>query len=182
MFFVTVAGHLGKDPETRFTPTGQKVTTFSLAVNQRKGKEDVTVWVRITIWGDRFDKLISYLKKGSGIVVSGKLNPPTTYVDKEGRTQVTLEITAEMIEFSPFGKTDRQAEGGSPHSAGQEGTGQFQADRGQHSQSQNPQFFSQTSGQGSYAPHHTAQNTPHSSQASGEHYSHSSVDEDNLPF
>lgn len=113
MFIVQIAGRLGKDPETRFTPSGQKVTTFNLAVNQRKGKEDVTVWVRVTVWGDRLDKMISFLKKGSGVVVVGRLNPPSTYVDKEGRTQISLEVTAEMIEFSPFGSTDRQEGAGS---------------------------------------------------------------------
>ncbi len=107
MFTVHVAGHLGKDPETRFTPSGQKVTTFSIATNQRKGKEDVTIWVRVTIWGDRFDKILPYLKKGSAVIVTGRMNPPSSYTDKEGRTQVSLEVTAEMIEFSPFGKTDR---------------------------------------------------------------------------
>lgn len=108
MFIVQIAGHLGKDPETRFTPNGQKVTTFTVAVNQRKGKEDVTTWVRATVWGDRFDKMISYLKKGSAVIVMGRMNPPTTYVDKEGRTQISVEVTAEMIDFSPFGKSDRQ--------------------------------------------------------------------------
>ncbi len=63
MFIVHIAGHLGKDPETRFTANGQKVTTFTMAINQRKGKEDVTVWVRVTVWGDRFDKMISYFGK-----------------------------------------------------------------------------------------------------------------------
>lgn len=118
MFTVHVAGHLGKDPETRFTPSGQKVTTFSIATNQRKGKEDVTVWVRVTIWGDRFDKILPYLKKGSAVIVTGRMNPPSSYTDKEGRTQISLEVTAEMIEFSPFGKTDR-AEGQTATHAGQ---------------------------------------------------------------
>lgn len=114
MFFVQLAGHLGKDPETRFTPSGQKVTSFSMAVSQRRGKdkEEVTIWVRVTIWGDRFDKLISFLKKGSAVIVGGRMNPPSLYTDKEGKSQATLEVTAEMIEFSPFGmKSDRQNEG-----------------------------------------------------------------------
>lgn len=109
MFFVIIAGHLGKDPETRFTSSGQKVTSFTVATRQRKGKEDVTVWVRVTVWGDRFDKLLPYLKKGSAVVVSGKMNPPSSYTDKEGRTQISLEMTAEMIEFSPFGRADQPA-------------------------------------------------------------------------
>lgn len=112
MFFAQIAGHLGKDPETRFTPSGQKVTSFNVAINLRKGKEDVTVWVRVTVWGDRLDKIISFLKKGSAVIVSGKMAPPSNYTDKEGRSQFTLELTAEMIEFSPFGKGDRGEQGG----------------------------------------------------------------------
>lgn len=110
MFIVQIAGRLGKDPETRFTPSGQKVTTFNVATNHRKGKEDVTIWVRVTIWGDRFDKMLSYLKKGSAVIVAGRMNPPSSYTDKDGRSQVSLEVTAEMLEFSPFG-SDRPMEG-----------------------------------------------------------------------
>lgn len=107
MFFVQLAGNLGKDPEKRFTPSGQQVTTFNIAVNQRKGKEEITTWVRITVWGDKLDKMISFLKKGSSIIVMGRMMPPSSYTDKEGRTQLTLEVTAEALEFSPFGRTDR---------------------------------------------------------------------------
>ncbi len=119
MFFVMIAGHLGKDPETRFTSSGQKVTSFSVATKQRKGKEDVTIWVRVTVWGDRFDKFLSYLKKGSGVIVSGRMHPPTSYTDKEGRTQISLEMTAEMVEFSPFGRGDHPGEGQATQSSSQ---------------------------------------------------------------
>ncbi|MBA3722885.1 MAG: single-stranded DNA-binding protein [Parachlamydiaceae bacterium] len=107
MFIVQIAGRLGKDPESRFTPSGQKVTTFNVATDHRKGKEDVTVWVRVTVWGDRLDKIISYLKKGSAVIITGRMNPPSSYVNKEGASQFSLEVTAEMIDFSPFGKDDR---------------------------------------------------------------------------
>lgn len=107
MFNAQVAGHLGKDPETRITPSGKKVTTFSLAVNSRKGKEDITFWVRVTVWGDHLEKIISHLKKGSGVIVTGRMMPPTIYQDKEGKSHVSLEMTAEMIDFNPFGKSDR---------------------------------------------------------------------------
>ncbi len=156
MFIVHLAGHLGKDPETRFTPSGQKVTTFNVATNQRKGKEDVTVWVRVTVWGDKFDKLISYLKKGSAVIVVGKLQPPTSYTDKEGRTQITLEVTAEMIEFSPFGKTDRPSEGNQQ---------QNQHDDG-HQTAHTPYSKS------SYSPQTIGQGNAFSNQ----------VDDDTLPF
>ncbi len=137
MFIVTIGGNLGKDPETRFTPSGQKVTSFNVAVNQRKGKEEITIWVRVNIWGDRFDKMISYLKKGSSVIVTGKMNPPAPYTDKEGRPQASLEVTAEMIEFSPFGRSDKQSEG-QQYSSSQSSTsseeGQYQANPSASSQ------------------------------------------------
>jgi single-strand DNA-binding protein len=110
MNWIQVAGHLGGDPVTRFTASGQKVTTFTVAVNSRKGGNDVTIWFRITVWGDRFDKMMGYLKKGSAVIVMGELNKPEIWTDKEGRPQVTLEVTAEILKFSPFGKSDRPGE------------------------------------------------------------------------
>jgi single-strand DNA-binding protein len=107
MNIIQVAGHLGADPVTRFTPTGQKVTTFNVAVNGRKGGNEVTTWFRITVWGDRFDKMLTYLKKGSAVIIIGELQKPEIWTDKEGRPQVSLDITADIIKFSPFGKPDR---------------------------------------------------------------------------
>lgn len=169
MFIVHIAGHLGKDPEVRFTANGLKVTTFVVATNQRKGKEDVTVWVRVTVWGERFDKMIAFLKKGSAVIVSGKMSPPSTYVDREGRTQVSLEMTAEMIEFSPFGKSDR--------GEGQSGTQQNN--------------FQQPQGYGNEEPSYARNAAPQQPKVVAESFSghavgHASddhlVDEDSLPF
>lgn len=112
MNFIFIAGHLGADPETRFTPSGQKVTTLRLAVNVRKGGKEETIWYRITIWGDRFEKMMPYLKKGSAIMVSGELGKPEIYTDREGKQQVSMEVTAENIRFSPFGKTEKGKEEG----------------------------------------------------------------------
>jgi single-strand DNA-binding protein len=105
MMIVHIAGHLGQDPESRFTPTGQKVTTLRVATNVRKGGKDETVWWRVTIWGDRFDKMMPYLKKGSAIFVMGEMSSPRIYTDKNGSPQVSVEMTAEMISFNPFGKS-----------------------------------------------------------------------------
>lgn len=173
MFIVHIAGHLGKDPETRFTANGQKVTSFSVAVNQRKGKEDVTVWVRVTVWGDRFDKMISFLKRGSAVIVTGKMNPPSTYVDKEGRTQVTLEITAEMIEFSPFGRTDKpegQLGSQNNYNAQQYGT----------SYQPNNNYAHQNAPDSSYSKSNAS--APYGNFAAGQGAEHEGMDEDTLPF
>jgi single-strand DNA-binding protein len=166
MFFVQVAGNLGKDPETRFTPSGQKVTTFSIACNQRKGKEDITTWVRVTIWGDRFDKMVSFLKKGSSVIVCGKMNPPTTYVDKQGVTQVTVDVTAEMIEFSPFGKPQ------------QDGQGQSQSS----SQPSQDSYNDESQFQNSRQPYNANANTYASKSPGVAHGSSSHLEDDALPF
>ena len=109
---ITLAGHLGTDPEVRFTPSGQKVSSFSIATNSRRAGKDETTWWRITVWGDRFDKMFQYLKKGSAVIVIGELRKPDIYTNRDGNPQVSLEVTAEVIKFSPFGKSQSQ-EGGS---------------------------------------------------------------------
>ena len=69
MNIVEVIGNLGKDPETRYTPTGKKVTTLTIASNTKKQGKEETTWWRVTIWGDTFDNLLPHLKKGSLILV-----------------------------------------------------------------------------------------------------------------
>ncbi|HEV7735856.1 MAG TPA: single-stranded DNA-binding protein [Chlamydiales bacterium] len=108
MNFINIAGHLGADPETRFTPSGKKVTTLRVATRTRKGGNDETIWWRVTIWGDQFDKLLTYLKKGSAVVVFGEMQKPDIFTDREGKPQISLEITASLIQFSPFGKTEKE--------------------------------------------------------------------------
>jgi single-strand DNA-binding protein len=119
MNIIQIAGHLGADPETRFTANNLKVTTFRVATNIRRKEKDETIWWRVTVWGDRFDKMMTYLKKGSAAIVVGELKPEI-FMDKEGKPQLSLDITADMIKFSPFGKPDRPeqqsgfAQGSSP--------------------------------------------------------------------
>lgn len=113
MNFVEIAGHLGADPEERFTSGGKRVVSLRVATKSRgKDKEDITIWWRVNIWNDRFDKMLPYLKKGSAVIIYGELSKPETYVDKEGKTQVSLTITAEVIRFSPFGKGKTEGQEG----------------------------------------------------------------------
>lgn len=107
MNFIQIAGFLGADAEERFTSSGKKVISLRVATKVKQGGKEETIWWRVTIWGDRFDKMVPYLKKGSPVIVVGELSKPETYVDKNGVTQVSLTITAEIIKFSPFGKSER---------------------------------------------------------------------------
>lgn len=138
---ISVAGHLGADPEVRFTSSGQKVTTLRVAARVRKGaKGDETIWWRITIWGEQFDKMIPYFKKGSPIIVFGELSKPEIFTDKEGRPQVSMNITAHNLLFSPFGRPDSQGGGGQQqsHHQGQQhdNYGEQENNEGQFGQAQ----------------------------------------------
>lgn len=120
---ITIAGHLGADPEVRFTSSGQKVTTLRVAARARRGGKDETIWWKVTVWGEQFDKIIPYFKKGSPIIVVGELNKPEIFTDREGRPQVSMSITALNIMFSPFGRPDHQNSGSSESSeAGSQGS------------------------------------------------------------
>lgn len=103
-----IAGNLVADPETRFTPSGIKVTTVRVAVNNRRGKNEETLFWRVTIWGESLDKMISYLKKGSSVMVMGEMSKPEIYTDRNGQPQISLNMTGYNISFSPFGRSGSQ--------------------------------------------------------------------------
>lgn len=121
MNFINIAGHLGADPEVRFTSSGKKVTTFRVATRTRKGQNEDTIWWRVTVWGEQFDKMISFLKKGSSVVVFGEIHKPEIFNDKEGKPHISMEITASLLQFSPFGKggSPQQQQEGHSHSGPQ---------------------------------------------------------------
>lgn len=114
---ITIAGHLGADPEVRFTSSGKKVTTLRVAARARKGGKDDTIWWKVTIWGEEFDKMMPYFKKGSPIIVMGELSKPEIFTDREGRPQVSMNITAQSIMFSPFGRPDSPGSSADSHAA-----------------------------------------------------------------
>lgn len=113
MNFIHIAGNLGADPEVRYTSSGKKVTNMKVATRSRRGKnsEDLTIWWRVTVWGEQFDKMMSYLKKGSAVMVYGDVHKPEIFNDREGKPQVSMEITAAHLEFSPFGKSSNSQSG-----------------------------------------------------------------------
>jgi single-strand DNA-binding protein len=111
-----IAGHLGADPEVRFTSSGQKVTTLRVAARCRRGsKGDETIWWRVSIWGEQFDKMIPYFKKGSPIMVIGELNKPEIFTDRDGKPQISMSLTAYNLSFSPFGKPESNSSNQSEH-------------------------------------------------------------------
>ncbi len=108
---IIILGHLGNDPEERLTPSGQKVISFRLAEKSRRGGEEETIWYRISVWGDRSKNVISYLKKGSAAMVTGDLHKPRIYEDRDKQSQVSIDVTANSVDFIPVGKGERGGEG-----------------------------------------------------------------------
>lgn len=108
MNIIQIAGFLGADPETRFTPNGQKVTTLRVATRTRKGGKEDTIWYRVTLWGDAFDKILTFFSKGKAIVVVGELHKPEIFTNREGQPQVSLEVTGAMIQFPPSSRSQQE--------------------------------------------------------------------------
>jgi single-strand DNA-binding protein len=109
MNIVHIAGRLGADPEVRFTSGGQKVTVLRVAARVRRGKKEETNWWKVTIWGEEFDNMLSYFKKGSAIIVIGDMNKPEIFTDRDGKPQISLSLTAIDLMFSPFGSGKSQS-------------------------------------------------------------------------
>jgi single-strand DNA-binding protein len=101
---ITLVGNLGRDPEMRYTPSGVPVTSFSVATSKRYQSQDgqwqdKTVWFRATAWRKTAEVASQYLTKGSKVLIVGELEEPRTWVDKDGNTQVSLEVTVQTIKF-----------------------------------------------------------------------------------
>lgn len=71
---ITIAGRIGRDAELRSTNNGDQVCGFSVAVDSRQGREKVTNWWRVSLWGKRAGALNQYLTKGSNVTVSGEFS------------------------------------------------------------------------------------------------------------
>ena len=99
---VQLIGRLGKDPEGKFTPTGKKVTHFSLAVSQRwktaGESREYTEWVNIEAWGRLGEVCQEYLTKGSLVYLEGRLKTEK-YEDKDGDTKYFTKVVALTLQF-----------------------------------------------------------------------------------
>jgi single-strand DNA-binding protein len=103
---ITIAGNVGKDAETRKTQSGDSVTGFSVAVEDRTGKEKSTIWFDVSIWGARGEKIASYITKGTKVAVSGDLGKR----EHDGKTYLT--VRADQVTLlgskSDGGRDERQ--------------------------------------------------------------------------
>ena len=99
---VQLIGRLGKDPESKYTPTGKKVVHFSLAVSQRwtvaGESKEFTEWVNIEVWDRLGEVCQEYLKKGSLVYLEGRLKTDK-YESREGDTRYYTKVVAQVVQF-----------------------------------------------------------------------------------
>jgi single-strand DNA-binding protein len=99
---VTVVGNLTRDPELRFTPTGQPNVTFSVAVNRRWQNRQTQEWDESTsffdvvAWGTLAENVAQCLHRGTRVVVEGRLDQ-RSWENNEGEKRSKIEITANEI-------------------------------------------------------------------------------------
>jgi single-strand DNA-binding protein len=99
---VMIIGHLGRDPEMRYTPSGRPVTTFGVGVNRTWNtadgeKRSETEWFNVVAWGNLAEICKQYLHKGRLVYIEGRLQT-RRWEDQEGNKHSTTEIVAnEMI-------------------------------------------------------------------------------------
>ena len=98
---ITLIGNLTHDPETRSTPNGVTVCSFTVAVSRKyapEGKDKIADYFRVNVWRQLGDICARYLSKGKKVAVSGELQA-RTYTAKDGTTRLSLDVQADEIEF-----------------------------------------------------------------------------------
>jgi len=125
---VILVGNLGRDPEMRYTPGGQAVTTLSVASNRTytdsSGNQvKQTIWFRVSVWGKQAESCHQYLRKGRPVLVEGRLNPddngnPRIWTAQDGTPRASFEVTAETVRFLGGGR-DEGGAGGEEAGVGQ---------------------------------------------------------------
>ena len=107
---VILVGNLGRDPEMRYTPSGSAVTNFSMATSEKWTGQDNqlqerTIWWRVSVFGKTGETCNTYLKKGSKVLVEGRMNPdpktgnPRLWTGQDGQARASFEVVAATVKF-----------------------------------------------------------------------------------
>ncbi len=107
---IIIVGNLGRDPEMRYTPSGQAVTSMNVATNRTyKGSDGnqvkETIWFRVSVWGRQAENASQYLHKGSKVLVEGRLTPdkttggPRVFTRQDGTTGASFEVSAVTVQY-----------------------------------------------------------------------------------
>jgi len=139
-----IIGNLGRDPEMRYTPSGQAVTQFTVATNRRwqtNGEwQEETEWFRVVVWGPQAERTAERLRKGNKVYVEGRIQT-RQWEDQTGNKRYTTELVANQVTSLERRERDEEApfpderpggapSGGGPSSGGSGGSQQRPAGPG----------------------------------------------------
>ena len=120
MLKVQAIGRLGKEPEMRFTPSGQAVTNLSVATDRKYTGQDgqlkkETIWLKVSVWGKQAEACSTYLHKGNQVYIEGRLvgdakGGPKIFTRTDGTPGASFEISASDVKFIG-GKSEGSSEG-----------------------------------------------------------------------
>ena len=96
-----IIGNLGRDPEMRYTPSGQAVTQFTVATNRRwRDQQDEwqeeTEWFRVVVWGQQAERVAERVRKGNKVYVEGRIQT-RQWEDQSGQKRYTTELIANQV-------------------------------------------------------------------------------------
>jgi single-strand DNA-binding protein len=122
---ITIVGNLGRDPEMRYTPSGQAVTNFNVATNRVYTASDgqqvnETTWFRVSVWGRQAETCNQYLRQGSRVLVEGRLTSdpqtggPKIWTRQDGTAGASFEISAQFVRFLSTRQEDDSFQPGTP--------------------------------------------------------------------
>ena len=100
---IIVIGNVGRDPEMRYTPSGQAVTSFSIASNRRYRTADgeqreETEWFNVSAFGRLSEICNQYVTRGQQVYIEGRLRG-RSYTDRDGQPRYSLEVTATELQM-----------------------------------------------------------------------------------
>ena len=101
---IIIVGNLGRDPEMRYTPSGNPVTNLNVAVNRTwtnsEGQQQKdTTWFRVAVWGKQAESCNQYLSKGSQVLIEGDRIKARAYKNRDGEPAASLDFTARNVRF-----------------------------------------------------------------------------------
>ena len=111
---IIVVGNVGRDPEMRYTPNGQAVTSFSVATNYRyttgEGEQrEETEWFNVVTWRQLAERCSQYLQKGRKVYIEGRMQT-RSWDDQEGQKRYRTEVIAFDVQFLDS-RADREYDG-----------------------------------------------------------------------
>lgn len=97
-------GHLGTEPEMRYTASGIPVTNFNMAVSRRwtnpEGQsQEKTTWFRVSLWRRQAEIASQYLAKGHRVMIVGEVDNARPWTDRDGNLRASIEVTATELKL-----------------------------------------------------------------------------------